>query len=464
VFEIEREHPEYLARRAAWKKYSDLYAGGEQLLNRASEYLVQRHKEPVEVYLERLQRTYYENYIGSIVDWYAATLFRREPLMSFEGPNETGRKFFGEFVDDCDLRGTNFTDFLRRRFIDALVQGTSYVLVDFPKPVRPVGTRAEEDKLGVSRAYLVGYSPEDMTNWSYDEKGRLDWVVLRNVRTCKLSPADEWTKETIWTYYDKEEFRKFRRIEKTGGSGKVELVDAGRHGLAKQKRVPLFRLEMPEGLWLLNRAGSLQLEHFNKSNALSWALTMGLFATPVIYSERKFNQIMGESYYIQLGPEDKFGWAEPEGKVYEIATQNLTRLQEEIYRVCYLVHMGGPLGAGMGQSGLSKARDYQVTQEVLRSYGDCVKDLGRRVLKAIEEAREDGLVVDMSGLDEFDIGDFGAELEDAERLLGLGIRSSTLRRQIFKKLALKYLCDVRQEMKDRIAGEIDAEADPPQKR
>ncbi len=53
------------------------------------------------------------------------------------------------------------------------------------------------------------------------------------------------------------------------------------------------------------------------------------------------------------------------------------------------------------------------------------------------------------GLDEFDIGDFSAELADAEQLLGLGIESPTLKKQIFKKLALKYLCDVRQEMKDR---------------
>jgi hypothetical protein len=217
----------------------------------------------------------------------------------------------------------------------------------------------------------------------------------------------------------------------------------------------LFQLELQEGLWLLNKAGSLQLEHFNKSNALSWALTMGLFATPVVYSDRKWNQIVGESYYIQLGPEDKFGWTEPEGRVYEIATQNLIRLQEEIYRVCYLVHMGAPLDSGMRQSGMSKARDYSITQEVLRSYGDSVKDVTRRVLESIDQAREDGLRVNVSGLDEFDIGDFSAELADASSLLGLGIDSPTLRKQVYRKLALKYLCDVRQDIKDEIISEID---------
>ena len=39
-------------------------------------------------------------------------------------------------------------------------------------------------------------------------------------------------------------------------------------------------MQVSEGLWLMNKAAHLQLEHFNKSNALSWAITMGLFAMP----------------------------------------------------------------------------------------------------------------------------------------------------------------------------------------
>ena len=109
----------------------------------------------------------------------------------------------------------------------------------------------------------------------------------------------------------------------------IRLVDEGTHALAKLNRVPLFDLRIPEGMWMLNRAGLLQLEHFNKSNALSWALTMGLFAMPVVYSDRDWSQMVGESYYIQLAPGDKFGWTEPEGKVFQIAQDNLTRLQEK---------------------------------------------------------------------------------------------------------------------------------------
>src|SRR5690348_16692395 len=120
-----------------------------------------------------------------------------------------------------------------------------------------------------------------------------------------------------------------------------------------------------------------------------------------------------------------------------------------------MVQAGGTSSSTVSQSGLSKQRDFGITQEVLRAYGDVVKHTMKQVLIAIEGARQDGLAIDVSGLDEFDIGDFGAELDDAKKLLDLGIRSDTFKKQLYKKLTLKYLCDARQETKNQIATEID---------
>src|SRR5579864_1092767 len=455
---INLEHPEYVNCKAMWRKYRDLYTGGEQFRERAAEYLVRRNKEPNDVYFERLSRVFYENYIGSIIDWYAATLMRREPIIAYDGTNEIGKAFFTTFADDCDLKGTTLAEFFRQQLVQALVAGTSYIVVDFPRLTGPVLNRAEEDAIGQSRAFLVDYSPDEVINWSYDGNGHLEWVVIRTswLRQAEVG-SDAWKKETRWIYYDREYFKVYCSVVDPGGqSASIDLIDEGRHGLASQFRVPVFQLRISEGLWLMNKAALLQLEHFNKSNALSWALTMGLFATPVIYSEREWSQIVGESYYIQLGPEDRFGWTEPEGHVFQIAADNLERLKNEVYRVCYLlVQAGGPSFSNLGQSGLSKQRDFGITQEVLRAYGDAVKHTMKQVLIAIEGARQDGLAVDVSGLDEFDIGDFGAELDDAKKLLDLGIQSDTFKKQLYKKLTLKYLCDARQETKNQIATEID---------
>ncbi|HTB11219.1 MAG TPA: hypothetical protein VK752_06605 [Bryobacteraceae bacterium] len=454
MIDIDREHPEYSALKHVWRRYRDLYIGGERLKLHAQEYLLPRQREPGDVYTERLSRVFYENYIGSIVDWYSATLFRKEPVVTFEGANARAKQFFSGLMDEVDLKGTGLNDFFRGQFVESLITGSSYVLVDFPRTEGKAGTRAEEDATGASRAYLVSYSAEDVINWNLDLQGNFDWVVIRQklIRKDRVEDAD-WVTETRWSYYDKQTFRIYSRVNDV-----IRLVDEGAHALAKLNRVPLFDLRIPEGMWMLNRAGLLQLEHFNKSNALSWALTMGLFAMPVVYSDRDWSQMVGESYYIQLAPEDKFGWTEPEGKVFQIAQDNLTRLQEEIYRVCYLAQAGGSLDAGGQQSGISKQLDFSITQEVLRAYGDAMKELIRRVLTAIEAAREDGIEISVTGMDEFDITDFGTELSDAKELLGLGVDSPTLKKEIFKKLALKYLSDSRQDVKDRIVGEIEAGA------
>lgn len=452
-----QEHPEYVAQRSLLEKYRDLYVGGESLKINASAFLARRQKEPQQVYAERLEQVFYENYIGSIIDWYAATLFRREPQIVADGTNERGRKYFSNLIDDCDTRGTNFSEFFRQQITNALTYGASYTLVDFPRFKSIARTRAEEEESGQAKGYLQAFTPLDLTNWSYDEQGHLNWAVLRTSRLTKQSIDDpDWFEETRWTYYDRTKFKIYRQLTVGGKTGKPELVDEGSHALAALGKVPLFELRVSDGLWLMRKAAQVQIEHLNKSNALSWALTMGLFAMPVVYSDREFKQMIGESYYIQLGPEDRFGWTEPEGHVYQLAAENLNRLQREIYRICYLLSQaGGVLTDGQSQSGLSKQRDFAITYEVLRAMGDRTKDVMKTVLRAIEAVRRDDLSIDVAGLDEFDIGEFSSELDEGQRLMELGIDSPTFKQQLQKKLALKYLCDIRPDLKDRIAQEIE---------
>ena len=456
--DIDREHPEYKRQRNLLRSYRDLYKGGLDFKHRAAEYLLQRQKEPLDVYAERLHRVFYQNYVGSIVDWYASTLFRREPSVQFGGGQEDGKSFLANFVEDCDRKGTRLADFFRQCLIDMLVAGESHILIDFPKISHLAVTRGEEDAIGLSRAYLIQYQAEDLINWSVDEYGEYDWIVLRQkLRRQPRIDSPEVLEETYWRYYDRSEFRVYKRTEREGSSADIVLVDSGTHAFSRDGRVPMISMRVSEGLWLMNKAANLQLEHFNKSNGLAWAITMGLFAMPVIYSDREWNQIVGESYYIQLGPSDKFGWTEPDGKVYNIAAANLETLKEEIYRVCYLSQASGEMTSGHAQSAVSKQMDFTITKEVLRAYSTVIKECIRRVLMAISSARVDDVAISVTGMDEVDIGDFASELQDARSLLQIGIESSTLKRQIYQRLAVKYLNDARQEIKDQIAREIDAQ-------
>src|SRR6476646_3867721 len=123
MIQIDQEHLEYKRQASTWRVYRDLYAGGHQFKLRAADYLLPRQKEPLDVYGERLQRVFYENYIGSIVDWYASTLFRREPSMTFEGSLDSGQPDKQLVAGDCDLKRTRLVRFVQRCLIEALVVG-----------------------------------------------------------------------------------------------------------------------------------------------------------------------------------------------------------------------------------------------------------------------------------------------------------------------------------------------------
>ena len=456
---LDREHPDYTARKAMWERYADFYEGGEAIRRNASRYLPKRQKEPLEVYYERMGRAFYENYLGSIVDWYAATLVRTEPQILLEGD---GLEFYNLFLDDCDLAGTDLVEFFRNVFLRALIYKQAYVLVDFPRVEGPYRTRAEEDAAGRSRSYLVPYTPLDIPNWKVDAAGNFEWLVIKSRE--RFQPAFDSAEEierTTWTYFDRQGYRQYRLDLQPGKPARphieVPLAAAGPHALSAQNRVPMVSFQLSDGLWLANKAALLQQEHFDKSNALSWALHMGLFAMPVVYSDREWHQVVGESYYIQLGPTDRFGWTEPEGKVYQIAQDNLERLKDEIYRVCYLmVQAGGREAQNLGQSGVSKERDYSVTQEVLRAYGDLVKDAMKNTLRLVAAARQDALAVEVKGLDAFDIRHLSAELDDATRLRELVDSSPTFRKELQKRLALRYLDDSGPGLKNQIVKEIDS--------
>jgi hypothetical protein len=377
--------------------------------------------------------------------------------------------FFTEFGEDCDCRGTSLLEMARRVFIQCLVFRESYVLIDFPRVDGEVLNRAEEDAIGKSRAYLVNYTAPQLINWKADGKGALEWVILKTHRTYQESfDETEVVSEDQWAYYDRENFRTYRlrRTERTDGSDAgakgasdgIELVDQGRHGLAEIRRVPLVKLAVTDGLWLANKAALLQQEHFNKSNALAWALHMGLFAMPVIYSEREWQQIVGEAYYIQLGPNDRFGWTEPEGNVFQIAADNLDRIKDEIYRVCYLMtQAGGREARHLGQSGASKQRDFAITHEVLRAYGGLIKGFLGEVFELVRRARRDDAEIAITGMDQFNDPDFSEELANAAGLQELGIRSARLDREIRKRVAMKYLEGASQETKNEVAREIDGQ-------
>ena len=97
-----------------------------------------------------------------------------------------------------------------------------------------------------------------------------------------------------------------------------------------------------------------------------------------------------------------------------------------------------------------------MTQEVLRAYGDLVKDFLGRVLQLTAQARKDPVEIEITGMDQFEEPDFGEELKNARGLQEIGIGSSRFEKEVRKRVALKYLENTSQETKNEILREIEA--------
>jgi len=450
---LTQESQEYLKWKSILAFYADLYVGGAEFKARASNYLYQRHREPNEIYQERTDRAFYENYIGSIIDWYSSTLFRRELIITIDEASQTAGQLYSAFFNNCDQSGTNISDFFRKQFREALIYGRSYVCLEFPSQTRHYTSRLDEVEAGADKPYLVGYTAVDVINTTHDAQGKLERICI--LLGCNSSDTSKFTSTKQYIVYDRSHFITIEELTSETGS-RYTVTAEGPHSCTNQQMLPVFELKLSEGMWLMNKAASLQLEHFNKSNSLAWSLGMALYATPVIYSKKDWSKMIGESYYIHLDPDDKFGWTEPEGNVYKIALDNLNRLQEEIYRTCYLMNQSKSwLGSSSNASASSKKRDYQITQEILRAYGDNVKDCVKKLIGSALLARKDKVLLSVTGLDEFEAGEFKEELEEAKALLNLGVESTTFKKQLFRRLVFKLLSDINETEKYTIASEID---------
>ena len=45
--------------------------------------------------------------------------------MLFEGSDEAAKSFYNVLAQDCDLKGTNLSEFFRRQFVQMMVCGSS---------------------------------------------------------------------------------------------------------------------------------------------------------------------------------------------------------------------------------------------------------------------------------------------------------------------------------------------------
>lgn len=409
--QLSATHPSYDDARL--REYRALAVGGRTLLRDdalLARVFPQHANEPAWVYAERKRRAIYVPYAGEILGDLIAQL----------GVDALGTKadgagpFYTDFVDDVDRHGVSLTTFLLHQVRAALIDRVAWTLVDLPRSRDEQPTSlAEQERSGALRAYLCAIDAASVLDWEEDDEGRLTWVCVRSIRATRTGPGDDRSDvvERFTVYYP-DRWERYEVAYKAGRPPKprqpVDLVEQGTHSFGA---VPLVRLEMPEGLWALDKLASLARAHLNLCSAVDWSQNKSLFpmmmafltpqdasAPDQVDDARATTQTYGTGWINTFANTDRVEYITPDTGVYEHALKRLDALRDEIHRVCHAMALSVDNSAGaMGRSGESKAEDRTAKEVVVRELGRLARDHARRDGPRVARARRRGSRLDHLG-------------------------------------------------------------------
>lgn len=207
IDELKQTHTTYGQTARTWDYLSRSYAGGN--IWREAGYLrkyLGEDEAPGNQYAQRLISTALDNQVQNVVSIYRSYIFKSEPMRSVGSAEDQ----YGveEFMDDCDLDGSDIDDFMRYVNDQLAVFGVVWIAVD--RPAYQAQTLAEEQALGI-RPYATLYTPLQVLDWQQerDIAGRynLTYVKIREASFDDYDIIRVWRPDTVEEYKVKKQKR-----------------------------------------------------------------------------------------------------------------------------------------------------------------------------------------------------------------------------------------------------------------
>ena len=461
-----RPAPEYDA--GYWVKLRALYAGGRKLLgnDKLMDEVFPRHRNELEfVYRERRRRAFYTPYAGEIIDHVVSAL-EASPASVCLAPPEEGAESpdmgddWKEFIEDTSPPGgekMTIAQLLRTQISAALQVGCAWTLIDMPRVDQSAyPTRADQEKAGALDVWAEPIDAECILDWEEDSTGELIWACI-HTKECRRESIFEDRDKVLcrWTVWTRD---RWDRYEITHPKDKPpepdDLIPSAGGDVHPCRRVPLVRLRLPDGLWIMSKLEGLAIEHFNKRCALSWAEFQSLFAElyefmgpetgggGVVVGEnqtdptRARNQRRGPGFAQERGKDDRAEFVGPPSEPFDHAMHSCDSVRDEMHRVAFTTDLAADnSAAALGRSGESKKQDKNARTVVLAALGGYAREHIVGVFDMASRAKAQDLVGEWraSGLDKFDQESISDTINDAVSLETVSIPSATAKRLIKMK-------------------------------
>lgn len=464
---ISRRHPKYKALLPHWAFMKSTYEGGRTWFE---ENLFRYIKEGEEEFADRKKRAYRFNHTREVVDLVNKYLFKQAIMRNqIDAPD-----CIVEFWKKSTRSGLTIKDFARQVSKKTSQLGRIGIVVDTTfAGEKAVVTKADEKQADIhSYCYIV--EPQQLLDYSYDEDGALQWVLIHEIGRDDQDPFTSsgkevnrfrlWTKQS-WSLYE-------IREQARGGKLEIKKVEEGEHGLGE---VPVILADniigdeeysapaLIDDIAYLDRATANYLSNLD---AIIQDQTFSQLAMPAQ------NLMPGEDGYnklLEMGTKRVFlydgeggsvpAYISPDVKQADLIIAAVNKIIGEIYHTVGMAGERTKQDNAVGidnSSGVAKAYDFERVNALLAAKADALEAIENKIVRLV--AKWHGVEVSdkeyfVSYPDNFDTRGLYDEFDISARLMLIEAPDEVRRAQmemVIDKLFPQLAKDLKAKMIDEL--------------
>lgn len=448
---VKRRHPRYEEKLPHWDFLEATYEGGREWF---ASNIFRYMKEGESEFDDRVARAYRFNHTKQVVDLVDKYLFKMSIARKADDAPPSVKKFW----EDATLSGLDIDELTKRISGQTSKFGRIYVVVDSTATSETAPVSKADEIAAAARTYAYLVTPQDMLDFSKDELGVFNWVLMREnhrddadplTSTGKFLPRYRlWTRE-LWVLLEE-------RKEK--GKTKIVKIDEGLNAIGV---VPVIEADhqFSEDLWtapgLIDDVAYLDRANANYLSNLDAIIQDQTFSQLTIPAQNLSGDEDAQGKLVEMGTKRIFSYnADGGGKGPEYISPDptqagmileaISKIVGEIYHSVGLQAERTGSNSGGGESseasGVSKAYDFEKINSLLASKAAALELTERRINRMVaryagEEAKvKDDLVTYPI---DFDVRGIDGEFEIAARLNLLVAPDEVRREQM--RLVIKKL-------------------------
>lgn len=373
------------------------------------------------------------------------------------------------FADSCDGSDTTLVDFFETVSSEAQCMGIAFVGIDRAKlnpDVRPANM-AQEIASGSLRCYATLYTAEDVRNWSFDDKGELDSVIigrLISVQPTIISSTQYFDERRVITKTETTTWRK--ALDEKGMPKKdahwTREGDVIAHNLGMVPIVPVYGVYVDpmKGDSVHKNAVKADIARFSEE---TWAaIDRYRHAHPllVLNSSRELKD-MQLGHVFRTLEDEKLDYVSPSGVTFEASEKAIARLKQDA-----ITQSGSNPAATSdspnstrGESGIAQRVRFTHTEErTIKKHARSIEKAMKRVLLIAEQwltgAIDKTNPPSVAFYTSFDTMD-PSERANAYLKLQYVIHAASWHRHQLKKLAIETSPDAEESERQEMQKEID---------